>query len=111
MPIGTATVVESSSASPSDTGVWFTVVPAPACTVLATPLRAFVPDVFPGLASLGRRLVYIGFDNVFGIDVVEAVVEEGVDAEDVVEADVDEAPSWVCQTRGHVGDEGMHRCC
>ena len=39
-------------------------------------------------------------------DVVEAVVEEEVDAEDVVEADVDEAPTRACQTRGHVGDEG-----
>ena len=44
-------------------------------------------------------------------DVVEAVVEEEVDAEDVVEADVDEAPTRACQTRGHVGDEGTHRCC
>ena len=44
------------------------VVPAPARTVLATPARAFVPDVSPGLASPGRRLVYIGLDNVFGID-------------------------------------------
>ena len=43
-------------------------VPAPACTVLATPVRAFVPDVSPGLASPGRRLVYIGLANVFGID-------------------------------------------
>ena len=31
-------------------------------------MRAFVPDVSPGLASPGRRLVYIGLDNVFGID-------------------------------------------
>ena len=44
-------------------------------------------------------------------DVVEAVVEEEVDAEDVVEADVDEAPTRACQTRGHVGDEGTRRCC
>ena len=67
-PIGAATVQEVSSASPSDTGVWFMVVPAPACTVLATPVRAFFPDVSPGLANSVRRLVYIGLDNVFGID-------------------------------------------
>ena len=39
-------------------------------------------------------------------DVVEVVIEEEVDAEDVVEADVDEAPIRVCHTRGHVGEEG-----
>ena len=36
-------------------------------TILATPVRAFVPDVSPGLANPGWRLVFIGFDNVFGI--------------------------------------------
>jgi hypothetical protein len=37
--------------------------------VLATPPRAFVPDVSPCLASSDRRLVFIGLDNVFfGID-------------------------------------------
>ena len=40
-------------------------VPALARPVLATPVRAFVPDAFPGLASSDRRLVLIGIDNVF----------------------------------------------
>jgi hypothetical protein len=40
-----------------------------ACSVLATPPRAFVPDASPCLASSNRRLVFIGLDNVFfGID-------------------------------------------
>ena len=68
-PIGAATIVESSSASPSDTGVRFMVVPAPARTVLATLVCAFVPDVSPGLANSGRHLVFISIDNIFfGID-------------------------------------------
>jgi hypothetical protein len=37
--------------------------------VLAAPKRAFIPDVFPSLASLAQRLVFISFNNVFiGID-------------------------------------------
>jgi hypothetical protein len=32
-----------------------------ACPVLATPTRAFVPGVFPGLANLERRIVNIDF--------------------------------------------------
>lgn len=45
-------------------------------------------------------------------DAIEAVVEEGVDAEDdVVEAVVDEAPHRGCQAWGHVGDEGTRRFC
>ena len=40
-------------------------VPLYACSVLATPPRAFVPDAFPCLASSDRRLVFIGIDNVF----------------------------------------------
>ena len=43
-------------------------VPIPTCTVLATPVCAFVPDVSPGLANLGRRLFLISFNKVFGID-------------------------------------------
>ena len=46
------------------TGTRFMMVTAPARPVLATPLHAFVPDVSPSLASSGRHLVYIGFDNV-----------------------------------------------
>jgi hypothetical protein len=37
--------------------------------VLATPVHAFVNDVFLSPASSMHRLVFIGFDNVFiGID-------------------------------------------
>jgi hypothetical protein len=44
-------------------------VPILARPVLATLVRAFVPDASPGLASSDRRLVFIGIDNVFfGID-------------------------------------------
>lgn len=31
------------------------------CSVMATPTHAFVPDVFPGLASPERRIVSIDF--------------------------------------------------
>ena len=45
-------------------------------------------------------------------DLIEAVVEEGVDAEnDLVETAICEAPHRGCQARGHVGDEGTYRCC
>ena len=45
-----------------------------------------------------------------GVD--EAVVEEGVNAEDdLVEAAISEAPQRVCQVRGHVGDEGTWQSC
>jgi hypothetical protein len=33
--------------------------------VLATPVRVFVPDASPGLASSDQCLVFIGIDNVF----------------------------------------------
>ena len=59
-----ATVQEASSASPSDAGAWFMMVPAPARLVLAIPARAFIPDEFPSLASSDRCLVFIG-DNVW----------------------------------------------
>jgi hypothetical protein len=37
--------------------------------VLATPKRAFIPDMFPSLASSAQRLIFISFNNVFiGID-------------------------------------------
>jgi hypothetical protein len=50
-------------------GAKFILVPLYACSVLATPPRAFVPDVFPCLASSDRHLVFTGLDNVFfGID-------------------------------------------
>jgi hypothetical protein len=50
-------------------GVKFILVLLYACSVLATPSRAFVPDASPCLASSDRRLVFIGLDNVFfGID-------------------------------------------
>ena len=45
-------------------------VPAPARLVLAIQVRAFVPDAFPSLASSDRLLVFIGLDNVFGIDLL-----------------------------------------
>jgi len=39
------------------------------CPVLATPVRAFVPDASPSLAISDRCLVFVGLDNVFfGID-------------------------------------------
>lgn len=57
------------SASLSPTWHDTVLVPLYACSVLATPLRAFVPDASPCLASSDRRLVFIGLDNVFfGID-------------------------------------------
>jgi hypothetical protein len=44
-------------------------------------------------------------------DLIEVVIEEGVDAEDdLVEDVICEAPHRVCQARGHVRDEGTHRC-
>jgi hypothetical protein len=46
-------------------GVKFILVPLYACSVLATPPRAFVPDASPCLASSDRRLVFIGIDTVF----------------------------------------------
>ena len=56
-PFGTATVVDSTSAGPSDLAYNFLLVPVYACPVLATPTCAFVHDVSPGLAILVRRLV------------------------------------------------------
>ena len=38
-------------------GVQLVLVPVYACPVLATPTRAFIHDVSPGLANLVRRLV------------------------------------------------------
>jgi hypothetical protein len=50
-------------------GAKFILVPLYACSVLATPPRAFVPDASPCLASSDWRFVFIGLDNVFfGID-------------------------------------------
>jgi hypothetical protein len=40
-------------------------VPTLGRPVLATPVRVFVPDAFPSLASSVQRLIFIGFDNVF----------------------------------------------
>jgi hypothetical protein len=50
-------------------GAKFILVPLYACSVLATPPRAFIPDASPCLASSDRCFVFIGLDNVFfGID-------------------------------------------
>jgi hypothetical protein len=44
-------------------------VPTLGRPVLATPGRAFIPDVLPSLASSAQRLIFIGFNNAFiGID-------------------------------------------
>jgi hypothetical protein len=64
-----ATDTEASSASPSDIGARLMMVPTVRRPVLATPVRAFIPDVFPSMTSLMQHLVFIDFDNVFiGID-------------------------------------------
>jgi hypothetical protein len=64
-----ATDTEASSANPSDVGARLIMVPTLGRRVLATPVRAFIADVFPILASSAQCLVFIGFDNVFiGID-------------------------------------------
>ena len=43
-------------------------VPAPRTPGTGNTGSVFVPDAFPSLANSDRRLVFIGFDNVLGID-------------------------------------------
>jgi hypothetical protein len=46
------------------------------------------------------------------MDLIEAVVEESVDAEDdLVKDAICEAPQWSCQVQGHVREEGTRPCC
>jgi hypothetical protein len=59
-----ATVLEPCSLVPRH-GLKFILVPLYACSVLATPPPAFIPDASPCLARLDRRLVFIGLVNVF----------------------------------------------
>jgi hypothetical protein len=60
-----ATDMEASSVSPSHICARLMMVPTLRQPVLATLGHAFILDVFPSLASLAQRLVFIGFDNVF----------------------------------------------
>ena len=61
MSIGAATVVKSFSASPHDMAYSSCRSLVYACPVLATPMRAFIHDVSPGLATPAQCVINIVF--------------------------------------------------
>jgi hypothetical protein len=85
-------------------GVKFILVPLYACSVLAIPPRAFVPDASPFLASLDRRFVFIGLDNVFfGIDSYDCLDRVTDDSSCVLGS----GKTAVCLRRGHAPSSGI----
>jgi hypothetical protein len=84
-------------------GVKFILVLLYACSVLATPPRAFVPDASPCLASSDRRLAFIGLDNVFfGIDSYDCLDHVTDDSSCVLGS----GKTTVCLRPGHAPSSG-----